>query len=113
MTWVTANQVYLPIIIFKISAAYLLILKTLRNNKRLVPSLLTLICCFYYCLSFLVKAALLPFSYLPISGSPVTLKEPDHRNEITRQFKQTPDLCVLNAHHASPNLLILFLDRSR
>lgn len=32
---VTADQIYLPIIIFKVSAVYLLILKSLRNNRNL------------------------------------------------------------------------------
>ena len=42
--------------------------------------------------------------------SALTLKEPNYRNEITRQFHLTPDYALLNAHHALSNLLILFLD---
>ena len=61
------------------------------------------------CFSFLVHTALLPFPIGPFwFPTPVpTLKEPNHRNEITRQFNQTPDLC---SRCGVPNLLILFLD---
>ena len=35
-----------------------------------------------------MKAASLPFSYFPLN-----LKEPNYRNEITKQLKLTPHLC--------------------
>ena len=40
------------------------------------------------------KVALLLLYCLPIFAPQLTLKEPNHRNEITSQFKLTPDLML-------------------
>ena len=40
------------------------------------------------------KVALLLLYCLPIFDPQLTLKEPNHRNEITSQFKLTPDLTL-------------------